>query len=73
MRLFWTSTHIGIYNAAVLVTSPRTLMNNAEPAAKPAVDGTTTGPLTLSGYFRFQHIRDQLEKEGVKIPIPAGN
>lgn len=40
---------------------------------RPLQSETYTGPLTLSGYFRFQHIRDQLEKEGVKIPIPAGN
>ena len=32
-----------------------------------------TGPVTLSSYFRFLHIREMLEKEGVKIPIPTGN
>ena len=32
-----------------------------------------TGPVTLSSYFRFLHIREQLEKEGIKIPIPTGN
>ncbi len=34
---------------------------------------TYTGPITLSSYFRFLHVREQLEKEGVKIPIPTGN
>jgi len=32
-----------------------------------------TGPITLTGYQRFKHIRDQLEKEGVTIPMPTGN
>ena len=32
-----------------------------------------TGPITLSGYEKFQWIRDQLAKEGVKIPLPTGN
>ena len=32
-----------------------------------------TGPITLSGYERFQWIRDQLAKEGVTILLPTGN
>jgi arylsulfatase len=32
-----------------------------------------TGPITLSQYQRFQWIRDQLEKEGINIPLPTGN
>jgi len=32
-----------------------------------------TGPITLSNYERFQWIRDQLQKEGVNIPLPTGN
>jgi arylsulfatase len=31
------------------------------------------GPITLSGYERFQYVRDALAKEGVKIPMPSGN
>jgi arylsulfatase len=31
------------------------------------------GPITLSAYQRFQWIREQLKKEGVTIPLPAGN
>jgi arylsulfatase A-like enzyme len=31
------------------------------------------GPITLSGYEKFQWIREQLNKEGVKIPLPTGN
>ncbi|MFN3152476.1 arylsulfatase [Bremerella sp.] len=34
---------------------------------------TYTGPITISGYQRFQHVRDQLKKEGVVIPLPTGN
>jgi arylsulfatase len=34
---------------------------------------TYSGPITLSSYIRFKHIREQLEKEGVKIPMPTGN
>jgi arylsulfatase A-like enzyme len=34
---------------------------------------TYTGPITLSNYQRFQWVREQLEKEGVSIPLPTGN
>lgn len=34
---------------------------------------TYTGPITISGYQRFQHIREQLKKDGVVIPLPTGN
>jgi len=32
-----------------------------------------TGPITLSNYERFEWIRNQLQKEGVNIPLPTGN
>jgi arylsulfatase len=32
-----------------------------------------TGPITLSGYERFQWMREQLNKEGISIPLPTGN
>jgi arylsulfatase A-like enzyme len=32
-----------------------------------------SGPVTLSNYERFQWIREQLQKEGVTIPLPSGN
>jgi len=32
-----------------------------------------TGPLTLSKYQRFKGIREELEKDGVSIPLPTGN
>ena len=32
-----------------------------------------TGPLTLMGYQRFKWVREQLEKEGVDLPMPTGN
>jgi arylsulfatase len=31
-----------------------------------------TGPITISSYERFQFIREQLAKEGVRIPLPTG-
>jgi arylsulfatase len=34
---------------------------------------TYTGPLTLSRYQRFKWVREQLQKEGVSIPMPTGN
>jgi arylsulfatase len=34
---------------------------------------TYSGPITISGYERFQHIREQLQKEGINIPMPTGN
>jgi len=30
-------------------------------------------PVTISGYQRFQWIREQLEKEGINLPLPTGN
>jgi arylsulfatase A-like enzyme len=32
-----------------------------------------TGPITISNYQKFQWVREQLGKEGVKIPLPTGN
>ena len=32
-----------------------------------------TGPIELSKYQQFQWVREQLEKEGVNIPLPTGN
>jgi len=32
-----------------------------------------TGPITLTQYQRFQHVRQMLEKEGISIPLPTGN
>jgi len=32
-----------------------------------------TGPITISKYQRFKWIRDQMEKEGVDLPMPSGN
>ncbi|MBE9196298.1 arylsulfatase [Synechocystis sp. LEGE 06083] len=31
------------------------------------------GPITLTQYERFQHIREMLAKEGITIPLPTGN
>ena len=32
-----------------------------------------TGPVTLSNYQKFEWVRDQLGKDGIKIPLPTGN
>lgn len=32
-----------------------------------------TGPITLTQYQRLQRVRDQLAKDGFKIPLPSGN
>lgn len=32
-----------------------------------------SGPITLTQYERFQHIRQMLAEEGIKIPLPTGN
>ncbi|MDF7806937.1 arylsulfatase [Pontiellaceae bacterium B12219] len=32
-----------------------------------------TGPITLKQYERFQHIRDDLKKQGFNLPMPTGN
>ena len=34
---------------------------------------TYSGPITISGYERFTWVREQLEKEGITIPLPTGN
>jgi arylsulfatase len=34
---------------------------------------TYTGPLTLSDYEKFQSVRERLAKEGIDLPMPAGN
>lgn len=34
---------------------------------------TYTGPITISQYERFKHIKDQLADEGFKIGLPTGN
>ena len=34
---------------------------------------TYTGPITLSDYERLQSVRQMLEKQGFKIPMPSGN
>jgi arylsulfatase len=31
------------------------------------------GPITLSDYEKFQHIRERLEKQGINLPLPSGN
>jgi arylsulfatase len=42
------------------------------PPRKPQSD-VYNGPTLLSDYFRFEEIREQLEKEGITIPMHTGN
>jgi hypothetical protein len=32
-----------------------------------------TGPITLTQFQRLQSVREQLQKEGIKLPLPTGN
>jgi hypothetical protein len=32
-----------------------------------------TGPITISKYQHFKWLRDQLENEGLSLPLPTGN
>jgi len=34
---------------------------------------TYTGPITISRYQRFKNVREELEKEGISLPMPTGN
>ena len=42
------------------------------PPRKPQSE-TYTGPITLSDYMRFKHVREALEKQGISLPMPTGN
>jgi arylsulfatase len=42
------------------------------PPRKPQ-SAAYTGPITLSSYEKFAWIREQLQKEGINIPLPTGN
>jgi arylsulfatase len=32
-----------------------------------------TGPITISDYEKYQHVRELLAKEGIRLPMPGGN
>jgi arylsulfatase len=34
---------------------------------------TYDGPIELSKYQKFQSVREELQKEGIHLPMPAGN
>ncbi|HPO19290.1 MAG TPA: arylsulfatase, partial [Rubrivivax sp.] len=34
---------------------------------------TYTGPIEISKYQQFQWVREQLQKDGVNLPLPTGN
>jgi len=34
---------------------------------------TYAGPITLTQYQRFKHVREELEKQGFSLPMPSGN
>ena len=62
----WTMVTI---NAAV-----QELMNSyREHPPRKMQSETYTGPITLTQYQRFQHVRDQLAEQGFQIGMPTGN
>lgn len=40
---------------------------------RPQQSASYSGPITLQQYERFAHVRQALEKDGLKIPLPTGN
>ncbi len=34
---------------------------------------TYSGPITISQYEKFEHVREALRKGGISIPLPTGN
>ena len=34
---------------------------------------TYSGPITISEYEKFQHVRENLAKEGIRLSLPSGN
>jgi arylsulfatase A-like enzyme len=34
---------------------------------------TYSGPITISNYQKFQWVKDELQKEGISLPMPTGN
>ena len=61
----------------VLVTigdAVRTLMKTyLQYPPRKAQSEAYSGPITLSQYERFQHVRELLKQEGISIPMPSGN
>jgi arylsulfatase A-like enzyme len=62
----WTMVTVGDSIQALMKTYVKYPPRKQQSAAY-------SGPLTIQQYQRFQFIRDQLEKEGISIPIPTGN
>src|SRR5271154_480648 len=52
----------------------KTLMQSSTKSPpRKAQSETYTGPITISGYQRFQWVRDKLQQEGFDLPLPTGN
>ncbi|MFC1681489.1 arylsulfatase [Pseudomonadota bacterium] len=49
------------------------MMTYVEYPPRPLQSMSYSGPITLSSYFRYEHIREQLKKDGINIQIPTGN
>jgi len=49
------------------------MMTYVEYPPRPLQSETYTGPITLSQYERFQHIREALKDQGFSLPMPTGN
>jgi arylsulfatase A-like enzyme len=51
----------------------RTIESFLKYPPRPVQSYGYTGPITLSGYERFQWVRDQMQKEGIHLTLPTGN
>ncbi|MGE3522896.1 MAG: arylsulfatase, partial [Candidatus Dadabacteria bacterium] len=40
---------------------------------RPLQSEVYTGPITLSRYFQFKEVQENLKSEGVNLPLPSGN
>jgi arylsulfatase A-like enzyme len=69
MNNFTERTWLGPVMGDVLEKIGKTYMQY--PPRKLQSDGYS-GPLTITQYQRFAHIREQLTKEGIKITLPSG-
>ena len=70
MNNFIESTWVAAWMNPVLEALMKTYMQY--PPRKLQSEGYS-GPITLTMYERFQHVRDLLVKQGIKFPMPTGN
>lgn len=58
---------------AFAMANEKLMKTYVEYPPRPIQSESYSGPITLSNYFKFQHIRDSLEKDGISLPMPTGN